>query len=356
MMLRLSLRLVNRSHKSIFQFSSQASSLNNIPSDVLKYKESDLVTNEEALQFKKYFRSHFLKEKCDNIQVVRTGTFIPLSSEDLKNSLPEGVPTSVSEEFEHTGKQMWMVRESTKLLCKLIDESEKTLVRKSSTEIPTTIEIPATTEIPTTLEMPAASPEMPSASPEIPSASPEIPAASPEIQAYPPINIPKFTDRAEWATSKIKCHHFGIDLMTADVSKNNKNETESSSNNDDQGVVDLDSRQPSATDVSNNSKRDEGELNVDDIVSRLSGKFPDKIVLTGKLCGVFEVLGYIISSLYGRQTWCGEICSTEPSSYSCAQTWVVMSLRFQCLGSCTQRTIHRSCCRDEQRREWGRTL
>lgn len=64
-----------------------------------------------------------------NIYDVRTGAYIPVQQTDL-DLLPEGLAGEALEDFTFVSKPTWMIRDSTKLVCRMLDDFVE---RKEST-------------------------------------------------------------------------------------------------------------------------------------------------------------------------------------------------------------------------------
>lgn len=58
---------------------------------------------------------------------VRSGSYVPVSTADVKKFLPEGFAGSLADEFVRTSQQKWMVRDGSKLLVRLLQEVQATL-------------------------------------------------------------------------------------------------------------------------------------------------------------------------------------------------------------------------------------
>ena len=118
------------------------------------------------------FKSHFHFKKKDAMSefIVQEGGYIDLNEEELKSFFPEGLAGEANEEFEYSSRTAWMIRDSGKLLCRLLDEYS---ALKSNTPV----------------------------------------FSKTSVQT--PVKLPQLTDRPEWAKSQIRVKRFGRDLSRA---------------------------------------------------------------------------------------------------------------------------------------------
>jgi hypothetical protein len=80
------------------------------------------------------FKEHFLSSS-PSLHEIKEGGYMSVSDEDMKTYLPDSMG-NVGEEFEYSDTKAWMIRDSTKLLCRILEEYEKnkTAVIPPSTE------------------------------------------------------------------------------------------------------------------------------------------------------------------------------------------------------------------------------
>lgn len=115
------------------------------------------------------FKSHFHFKKKDAMSeyIAQEGGYVDLNEDELKILFPEGLAGDANEEFEDTSRTAWMIRDSGKLLCRLLDEYS---AMKSNTPVFT------------------------------------------KTSVQTPVKVPQLTDRPEWAKSQIRVKRFGRDL------------------------------------------------------------------------------------------------------------------------------------------------
>lgn len=70
------------------------------------------------------FSNHFAAGSEQNISDVREGGYVALKDDDLAKYLPDGITGEVMQEFDFSEVQSWMVRDTSKVLCRLIEEYE----------------------------------------------------------------------------------------------------------------------------------------------------------------------------------------------------------------------------------------
>jgi hypothetical protein len=66
------------------------------------------------------FNSHFYYPKKDisQVQIVQEGGYMDITEEDLSKYYPEGLAGGAEEEFDFSQRTSWMVRDTTKVLCR----------------------------------------------------------------------------------------------------------------------------------------------------------------------------------------------------------------------------------------------
>lgn len=69
------------------------------------------------------FENHFLSTS-KGIHQIRQGGYVPVPDEDIATYLPGTLMGEVKEEFEFSETKAWMIRDPTKLLCRIIEEYE----------------------------------------------------------------------------------------------------------------------------------------------------------------------------------------------------------------------------------------
>eukprot|EP01039_Chlorochromonas_danica_P006322 gene6322-6972_t len=93
-------------------------------------KFSELGEHEKVMAAEK---EYFIPpEGTTSFHQVRSGSYLPVSTVDIKKFLPEGFAGSLSDEFTRTSQQKWMVRDGSKLLLRLLQEVQATLKPFSS--------------------------------------------------------------------------------------------------------------------------------------------------------------------------------------------------------------------------------
>lgn len=112
---------------------------------------------------------YFTAEDNTNVLDARTGSYVSVTQDELNKYLPEGWVSSLQDEFKFSRQHKWMIRDSTKLLFRLIEEVEGTLKNG---------------------KQPAA-----------------VGAGLESV-----LEIPRLTDRAEWPEAQLQCSVFGKEL------------------------------------------------------------------------------------------------------------------------------------------------
>ena len=64
---------------------------------------------------------HYTLPSEKSFYEVREGEYMEISKEDIKTYFPEGLAGDTNEEFDFSGKNIWMVRDSSKILCRVLD-------------------------------------------------------------------------------------------------------------------------------------------------------------------------------------------------------------------------------------------
>ena len=91
------------------------------------YNKVEMPVDDEAqsddfvpTKFKNYF-----EDNSPSIYDVKEGGYVDISNDTISKYFPEGLAGEMNEEFEFSGTKTWMIRDSTKVLCKLIDEYDQ---------------------------------------------------------------------------------------------------------------------------------------------------------------------------------------------------------------------------------------
>ena len=100
-----------------------------------------------------------------------------MDAQEVDKYLPEGLAGEMSTEFQTTRQTSWMVRESGKVLCRLIDSYE----------------------------------------------GPDRPAALPKMSQnlVQPLNIPGLTDRKEWSNAQLSVKMYGKEMFDSNAGMSN---------------------------------------------------------------------------------------------------------------------------------------
>jgi hypothetical protein len=69
-------------------------------------------------------KNNFVVSDTESIHSVKEGGYLELDEAELKKYLPDCITGEVLQEFEFSERKAWMIRDSTKLLCRLIEEFE----------------------------------------------------------------------------------------------------------------------------------------------------------------------------------------------------------------------------------------
>lgn len=69
-------------------------------------------------------KNNFVVSDKESIHSVKEGGYVELDDSEMKKYLPDCITGEVLQEFEFSERNAWMVRDSTKLLCRLIEEFE----------------------------------------------------------------------------------------------------------------------------------------------------------------------------------------------------------------------------------------
>jgi len=75
----------------------------------------------DGFVIKQLHQSVFSSSDNENYLNVRSGSYVEVSPEILGKYIPEGLSSDIKDEFKFAHKNMWMVRDSSKFVCKIID-------------------------------------------------------------------------------------------------------------------------------------------------------------------------------------------------------------------------------------------
>lgn len=132
----------------------------------------------EAIQAYK-FQNSFDATGYSDFYSIQEGGYVNLDRRELDKYFPEGFAGELDSEFEFTGRKSWMVRDSSKFLCRLIDKFEASKKGEECDEAGTGYRTQVT--------------------------------------------VPGLTDRSEWRDSNLRVFYNGIELAkNTDVKPNKK--------------------------------------------------------------------------------------------------------------------------------------
>ena len=156
----------------------------------------EVLPKEEAIPFT--FESTFYASKASDIYTAQEGGYVDLDAKDLKQFFPEGLAGEMDAEFEYSGRKSWMIRDSAKLLCRLVDDFDANRRRRG--------------------ESSGSGGSGGSTSGSSSSGSNSYSSSNSSIggqAVYKAVSLPSLTDRPEWASASMSVSHFGSELMPA---------------------------------------------------------------------------------------------------------------------------------------------
>jgi hypothetical protein len=176
---------------------------------------------------KTQFTEIFDASSTKDIHDIQEGGYVQLSEEDKDKYLPEGLAGEMSEEFEFSGRESWMVRDGAKLLCRILENYEAS---KSKFDV-----------------------------------------SKNKTPGYrTKVNLEGLTDRSEWSDSKMKVLYYGKEI---DNSSSASSSLPTDAGDDEKLEI-----------VKGTGSKVENVLdNLSTICTADNKEFPSKIVLTGKL-------------------------------------------------------------------------
>lgn len=149
--------------------------------------EDALQPTQDGFEVLRYFPEHFYSKGRQSVYDMRSGSYQDITNSDVNRYLPEGFAGEVLQEFEFAGHQRWMIRDSTKLMYRFIEETEKRLKFTPRSSHPVT---------------------------------------SPEAQGmHTKINVPRLTDRKEWQSAHLEVTRFGHNVLSTSSTSSNTLET-----------------------------------------------------------------------------------------------------------------------------------
>lgn len=128
------------------------------------------------------FESSFhVQNNSTNIYSVQEGGYVDLDPKDLTKYFPEGLAGEMDKEFEFSGRQSWMIRDSAKILCRIIDQFGASTINSKAPG----------------------------------SSSSGNGGDAKNVSIHKAVNLPELTDRPEWTGSTLRVQYFGQDLLPA---------------------------------------------------------------------------------------------------------------------------------------------
>jgi len=172
---RFSRKIVNRFCEAKFSTVPLKSALENV-------KLEDIPSLDEGSALKQLHHDYFSCNDASNLLNVRSGAYVEVPLDALTKFVPEGLNGDIKDEFKFSHKNMWMIRDTSKLVCKIIDHFE------------------------TTLRSPTKSDNL----------------VSQSVQQSLPVSHTEYINRPEWETARLKCSVFGKDVGSDNLDDINK--------------------------------------------------------------------------------------------------------------------------------------
>lgn len=184
------------------------------------------------------FTDLFDASSTKDIHDIQEGGYVSVSKEDRDKYFPEGLAGEMSEEFEFTGRESWMVRDGAKILCRILEKFEAS---KSKFDVSKN--------------------------------------SAPGFRTK--VNLEGLTDRSEWSDSKMKVIYYGKEI---DNTSSSSSSLPTNAGGDEKLVI-----------VKGSGSKVENVLdNLSTMCTADSKEFPSKIVLTGNFFIYFYFNAYLI--------------------------------------------------------------
>lgn len=146
----------------------------------------------------KYYAEYFYSPSNQNAYDIRSGSYMDVDEKDILRYFPEGLAGETDEEFQYSNKKRWMIRDSTKVLFRIIEETEKRLKYDPQEALDKNV-------------------KKSKAPSDLLSADPV--AAPPKVEGvglHSAVRIPRLEGQAEWPDSQLRVSYFGQDLFPTD--------------------------------------------------------------------------------------------------------------------------------------------
>lgn len=152
-------------------FRTLSSTLPSYASDPLESKLQKIETTSTETRPNYDFKTHFYYTKKDPslFSGAQEGAYVDISQDDITKFFPEGMAGDAKAEFECSQRSSWMIRDTSKLLCRLLDEFRPSTGKSISNK----------------------------------------------QTVQTPINVPELTDRPEWDKAQIRVLRYGAELPRA---------------------------------------------------------------------------------------------------------------------------------------------
>lgn len=102
-------------------------------------------STEPSFSIGQLYNHHFFADKVKSVYDVAPGGYVSCDEKELIKYLPEGLAGEIEKDFELTNKKEWMIRESTKVICTILDEFQSKSKAKKDSFI-TTMSVPNLTD------------------------------------------------------------------------------------------------------------------------------------------------------------------------------------------------------------------
>lgn len=157
-----------------------------------------------------FHTEYFQQPSAKSVYDYRSGAYQEIDDKDLLRYFPEGLAGETKEEFEFSNHKRWMIRDSTKIVYRLIEESEKRLKYNGDEIYEKNLQKSRGTEATPSADEQAGGPQT-NAEGSNSEAGTGRRLAEP-AGFHRELHVPRLTDRADWPQSRIHFTHFGREL------------------------------------------------------------------------------------------------------------------------------------------------
>lgn len=152
--------------------------------------KSKITATPDAVELMNFHKTYFQASVAQNAYDLRPGTYQDVDETDILRYFPEGLAGETADEFAYTSSKKWMIRDATKVMYRIIEESEKRLKYDATDVAAKSLEKTLGGDVPV---------------------SPDVPVS--QIGMYSAVSVPRLSEREDWPNTQMNVTYYGKELF-----------------------------------------------------------------------------------------------------------------------------------------------